>query len=117
MTKLPVTINTNSVLFIEADPAAFGRIFAAMNSVDQVAVLSSMEEAMRPHRMQWDYIAIELEKPENRETRNALMQALMSSNDFDEGAAQAREAAARYLESIGDHGDQAKADAIRRGEA
>ncbi|MCW1412195.1 hypothetical protein OLZ32_27990 [Rhizobium sp. 1AS11] len=27
-----------------------------------------------------------------------------------------REAAARYLESIGDHGDQAKADSIRNGE-
>lgn len=72
MTHIPVQIDTRSPLFIEANAEDFGRIFAAMNSEDQVAVLSAIVTHMRPNPMQWDYIAIELEKPENSQIRNAL---------------------------------------------
>ncbi len=39
----------------------FGKLFAAMNSMEQVAVLRSIIEEMEAHPLQWDYIAIELE--------------------------------------------------------
>ena len=74
--KLPVKISSNYPMSIEVDVDMFGTIFASMASDDQVAVLRSMEEHMRPHRMQWDYIAFELELPENTEIRNTLKDVL-----------------------------------------
>lgn len=67
-----VEVRTNSLLWIEADPNEFGRVFAEMNSEEQVLVLAAMVEHMRPHRIQWDYISIELERPENSEILNEL---------------------------------------------
>ncbi len=82
MTHIPVQIDTRSPLFIEANAEDFGRIFAAMNSEEQVAVLSAIVTHMRPHPMQWDYIAIELEKPENLPIRNALASAIAPSEGW-----------------------------------
>jgi hypothetical protein len=57
---------------MEVDADDFGKLFASMNSEQQIAVLKSMLDHMMPHQMQWDYIAIELEKPENTLTLSRL---------------------------------------------
>lgn len=75
--QIPIEIETTGVVFINVDADDFGRLFARMTDDDQVAVLAAMERHMRPHRMQWDFIAIELDKPENKATREALAQALL----------------------------------------
>lgn len=72
--KLPIDIYTKYPIHISCDPSAFGHIFAHSAADDQVAILRAMVEQMRPHKMQWDYIAIELEKPENAELLSALKQ-------------------------------------------
>ena len=76
MNALPIKISSNYPMHIEVDPDKFGEIFAAMATDDQVAVLRAMVEHMRPHRMQWFYIAIELEHPENFAVRDELRLAL-----------------------------------------
>lgn len=74
--KIKIDISSSRPLFIEADANSFGEIFAEMGADDQVSVFRAMVEHMRPHRMQWDYIAIELDKPENREIRTELLETL-----------------------------------------
>lgn len=74
--KLNLDISSRFPIHIEVDANAFGEIFAGMASDDQVSVFRSMVEHMRPHRMQWDYIAIELDKPENRNVREELLETL-----------------------------------------
>lgn len=71
-----VEVRTNSLLWIKTDPNEFGRIFAAMDSEEQVLVLTAMVEHMRPHRLQWDYISIELKRPENNDILNELRACL-----------------------------------------
>lgn len=80
--KIQVNISSRFPVYIEADCANFGAIFASMPDEEQVHVLRSMVEHMKPHRLQWDYISIALEKDENRELRNQLREVL-----FPEGAA------------------------------
>lgn len=70
--KITVRIDSSRPVFIEADASAFGQIFAGLNDHEQVDVLRSMVEHMKPHRMQWDYIAMALEKGENRDVRDDL---------------------------------------------
>jgi hypothetical protein len=65
MSGIKVDIRTTGTLFIEASADEFGRVFAAMTSDDQAAVLAAIAEHMKPHPTQWDYIAIEFGKPEN----------------------------------------------------
>lgn len=74
--KIEVTISASRPIFIEADADAFGAVFAKMNSEEQAAVLRAMVEHIKPHRTQWDYISIELERPENREVRDELRAVL-----------------------------------------
>ncbi|MER9628361.1 hypothetical protein [Mesorhizobium sp. M0296] len=81
MTGIKVDIRANAPLFIEADPDTFGRVFAAMNSDDQVAVLDAIAEHMLPHPMQWDHIAIELEKPQHARVRGELQAMLFPKGD------------------------------------
>lgn len=76
MTAMPISISSNYPMHIDVDPDIFGEIFAAMAADDQVAVLRAMVEHMRPHRLQWDYIAIELETQENTEVRDDLRTTL-----------------------------------------
>ena len=51
-----------------------------MSSDEQVAVFRSIVEHMKPHRLQWDYIAIELEQEENREVRRELHDVLFQAD-------------------------------------
>jgi len=69
---IEVRIDSSRPLFIKAKADDFGEIFAAMHSDEQVAVFRAMVEHMEPHRLQWDYIAIELQKTENQEIAKAL---------------------------------------------
>lgn len=78
MNKIEVSISSSRPVWIEADADAFGAVFAGMNDVDQVAVLTAMVEHMRPHRIQWDHISIHLERPENDETRLQFLSVLFS---------------------------------------
>lgn len=66
MNKIPVTIHSSRPIIVEADADSFGQIFASVSSDEQVAIFRAMVEHMKPHKIQWDYIAIELEKPENQ---------------------------------------------------
>lgn len=67
MSTIKVDIYANAPLFITADADHFGKLFASMAADDQVHVLRAMVEHMKPHQIQWDYVSIELEKPENRD--------------------------------------------------
>ncbi|RJT41992.1 hypothetical protein D3227_04755 [Mesorhizobium waimense] len=77
MNHIKVDIRSSAPIFIEANADTFGRIFAAMNSEDQVSVLSAIEEHLRPHPAQWDYISFELEKPEHARVRDKLKAMLL----------------------------------------
>ena len=72
MSTITVRIDSSRPIFIEADADSFGQIFAGLSDEEQVNVLRSIVEHMKPHRMQWDYIAIALEKEENRDVRDDL---------------------------------------------
>lgn len=74
--KITVDISSRFPVFIEADSASFGEVFAAMNDEEQVRVLRSMVEAMKAHPTQWDHISIALEKPENSDVRDVLRNVL-----------------------------------------
>ena len=74
--KITIDISDRYPVLIDMEPGAFGKIFAGMNDGDQVTVLREMVEAMRPHQRQWDFISIELEKPENLEVRDELRNCL-----------------------------------------
>lgn len=72
MNKVSVRIEASRPIFIEADADSFGQVFAHMDSADQVEVLRAMVTHMKPHPTQWDHIAIELERDENREIVSVL---------------------------------------------
>jgi len=76
--KIKVNIYSAGPLFISASPDEFGRVFSAMSSVDQVNVLRSMIKHMEPHKTQWDYISIELDRPENADVLHAFRQMVQS---------------------------------------
>lgn len=52
----------------------FGKLFAAMNSAEQVAVLRSIVDEMDAHPLQWDYISIDLGSPENADTKRRFFE-------------------------------------------
>ncbi|WP_430256501.1 hypothetical protein [Neorhizobium sp. DAR64872/K0K18] len=72
MNKITVRIDSSRPVFIEADADSFGQVFANMNDEEQIDTLRAMVEHMKPHRIQWDYISIALEKEENRDVREQL---------------------------------------------
>ena len=76
--KIKVDISSSRPVFIEADANSFGETFAHMADDDQLAVLRAMVEHMRPHRIQWDFIALKLEKPENQDIRDQLREVLFT---------------------------------------
>lgn len=78
MKTVPVQVHSRFPLLIEVDANAFGEIFAHMAGVEQVAVFRAMLEHMKPHALQWDYIAIELEKPENADILSELRNVLFA---------------------------------------
>lgn len=79
MSKIEIQISASRPIFIEADADAFGQVFAGMSSDEQVAVFRAIVEHMKPHRLQWDYIAIELEQDHNRAVREELRSVLFSA--------------------------------------
>lgn len=76
MTGFAVTLSDPAPLFIRVDADEFGRLFAGMSDKDQVEVLRAMVHHMRPHRMQWDYLSIELERDQNAPLREELRNVL-----------------------------------------
>jgi hypothetical protein len=77
MTKIKVDISSSRPVFIEADADSFGETFAHMADDDQLAVLRAIVEHMKPHRIQWDFIALKLEQPENHDVRDQLREVLL----------------------------------------
>ena len=74
--KAPVEVSSSFPISIEIDADRLGEIFATLASDEQVSVLRAMAEHMRPHSQQWDYIAIELELPENTDVLQELRRVL-----------------------------------------
>jgi hypothetical protein len=79
---ITVRIDSSRPIFIEADADSFGQIFAGVSDEEQVGIFRSMVEHMKPHQMQWDYIAIALEKDENRDVYNDLSVIFPSAHEF-----------------------------------
>jgi len=78
--RIKVDVSTSSpILFMEVDVDDFGRLFAGMAADQQVAVFAAMVEHMRPHPIQWDYISIELEMPENQDLCRSLLRIFEES--------------------------------------
>tara|TARA_R100001086_G_scaffold22666_1_gene10823 strand:+ start:972 stop:1205 length:234 start_codon:yes stop_codon:yes gene_type:complete len=70
---MKVDVSSSSpILRMEVNTNDFGRLFAFMAADEQVEVLRSMVDHMKPHALQWDYVAIELEEPENLSLRASL---------------------------------------------
>ena len=67
-----IQIDSRFPINMTVSASDFGRLFAAMNSAEQVAVFRSMIDEMEAHPLQWDHIAIELEAPANAEARQKL---------------------------------------------
>lgn len=65
-----INVDARAPIFIHLDPDNFGQVFANMNSFDQAQVLKAIAEHIKPFQLQWDYIAIEMEKPEFAGTAN-----------------------------------------------
>jgi len=80
MTRIPIEISCSRFYTVEVDSDHFGELFAKMSSDDQVSVLRAMVEHMKPHQTQWDYIAIELESPENADVRRHLREVLFGGD-------------------------------------
>jgi len=72
MKALKVSVYTSAPLFVEASADEVGKIFASADAGEQVAILEAMVRNMLPHQIQWDYVIMELERPENKETLEAL---------------------------------------------
>jgi hypothetical protein len=99
MSKVTVRIDSSRPIFIEADADNFGQVFANMSDEDQVNVLRAMVEHMKPHRIQWDYISIALEKDENRDVRDQLSVILPDLAAKDAEVARLREALEKIIQS------------------
>lgn len=76
---IKVDVDSKFPLFIRADAQAFGQVFASMHSADQVEVMRAIMVAMMEHPTQWDFISIELEKPENADVLSAWLQPLLEA--------------------------------------
>ena len=67
-----VQIESRSPIRMEVDADELGSMFSDMASDAQVSVLRAVVSSMSKHQTQWDYIAIELELPENAELLRQL---------------------------------------------
>ena len=71
--RIKVDVSSSSpILRMEVSTNDFGRLFADMAADEQVEVLRAMVDHMRPHALQWDHIAIELEETHNISLRRYL---------------------------------------------
>lgn len=82
MSKVSVSIESRYPIHMEVDTESFGKLFSGFSSDEQVAVFRAMVEHMKPHRMQWDYIAIALERDENRDVRDDLSVIFPSQHEL-----------------------------------
>lgn len=64
--------SSSPILRMEVETDCFGELFASMSSDEQVEVLRSILSYMSDHPLQWDYIAIELEKEDNADLLRSL---------------------------------------------
>lgn len=71
MNAIKINVDANAPIFLHLDPDNFGQVFANMNSFNQAQVLKSIAEHIKPFQLQWDYIAIEMEKPEFSDAASA----------------------------------------------
>jgi hypothetical protein len=71
---MKIDIMTRSPCTIEVDADEFGYIFAHMACDEQTQVFRSMIQHMAPHKLQWDYISIEIDKTENNDVREFLIE-------------------------------------------
>lgn len=71
---MEIRVNTyaNYPMYISITPDKFGELFASFGDDEQVECLKAMNEHMKAHPIQWDYISIELEKPEHAELKRKL---------------------------------------------
>jgi hypothetical protein len=70
---MKVDVSTSHpILRMEVRTNDFGQLFSQMAADKQIAVLQAMVDHMKPHPIQWDYIAIELEEAENAPLRRSL---------------------------------------------
>jgi len=70
---MKVDVSSSSpILRMEVSTNDFGQLFALMAADEQVEVLRAMVDHMKPHTVQWDHIAIELEDPRNVSLRGTL---------------------------------------------
>ena len=71
--RMMVDVSANlPILWMDVNADDFGRIFSHMADNEQVAVFAAMVKHMSAHPSQWDYISIELDKPENKDLRVTL---------------------------------------------
>lgn len=61
---IKINVDANAPIFLHLDPDNFGQVFANMNSENQAQVLQAIAASMKKFPVQWDHIAIEMEKPE-----------------------------------------------------
>ena len=85
MTSMKVDVPTNSpILRMEVSVDDFGKMFSHMNSADQIAVIESMVNHMKPHATQWDFIATDLEGERHADLRRDLRDIVQSFMGLDE---------------------------------
>ena len=72
MAKISVSIDSSRPIFIEADAASFGEIFASANSSEQADILRAMFDELAKQGCQSDYLAMDLALPEYAETRERM---------------------------------------------
>lgn len=83
---IAVRIDSSRPIFIEADAASFGVVFANANTLEQAEILKAICDGLKPYAMQKDYIAFELANPEYAEVRTFLADLIAP---IDEDAASA----------------------------
>jgi hypothetical protein len=71
-----LTEELNTVRTVKGTPDDIGKIFSEMDDHDQLRTLRAMVKHMDRWPRQWDSVALQLEKKENEELRNALKQYL-----------------------------------------
>lgn len=57
-----ISIPAATRLEVDLDVDTFGKFFSDCSDHDQAAILSSMVDHMARHFLQWDYVAIEIER-------------------------------------------------------
>jgi hypothetical protein len=81
MAEITARIRLDKDVQLDVSPDAIGAIFAGLDDDQQVAVLAAMVEHMAAHPLQWDYIIIRLEAPENERALTTLQDIFRRDNN------------------------------------